>query len=221
MFNEGYISDYDFKTQTITVVSPLSFKDYEDLKTREVTSCLLKFDDSRTISADQRKKIYATFNDIARYTGHLPNEIKELMKYYFIAKNGCKYFSLSDVDMTTAKEFLEYLIEFCIAWNVPCKDSLLDRCPDIARYVYTCLKYKHCAICGGAINDVTHLHHVDHVGTRGNRNEISHLGLRALPLCAIHHKEAHDIGQAEFDKKYHIFGIPITAEIAKVYKLKI
>ena len=31
----------------------------------------LKLDDGRTISADQRKKIYATIRDISDHTGHL------------------------------------------------------------------------------------------------------------------------------------------------------
>ena len=39
-------------------------------------------------------------------------EIKAILKYEFIAEKGCEYFSLSDVDMTLAKEFLEFLIEF-------------------------------------------------------------------------------------------------------------
>jgi len=220
MFKEGYISDYDFETQAITIIAPLSLQEYENLKRQETTTCGLKFDDGRTISADQRKKIYATFNDIALWSGHIPDMIKAILKFEFISKTGCEYFSLSNVDMSTAKDFLQFLIEFCIEWDIPCKDSLLERSPDIAKYVYACFMSKKCCICGNAINSVTHLHHVDHVGSKGNRNEISHLGLRAMPLCAIHHKEVHDIGQTSFNEKYHIFGIKINEEIARVYKLK-
>ena len=221
MFKEGYISDYDFKTQSITIIAPLSLQEYEIIKRQEVTVCGLKFDDGRHISADQRKKIYATFNDIADWTGYTSDKLKAIMKYEYIAKTGCLYFSFSDCDMTLAKDFLNFLIEFCIEWDIPCKDSLIERSPDIARYVYACFMNKRCAICGNAINKVTHLHHVDHVGSKGNRCEISHLGLRAMPLCALHHKEVHNLGQTAFNEKYHIFGVKIDKTIARKYKLKI
>ncbi|MDQ4679658.1 putative HNHc nuclease, partial [Stenotrophomonas maltophilia group sp. RNC7] len=35
----------------------------------------LRLDDGRTISADQRKKIYATIKDISLHTGHMPEEL--------------------------------------------------------------------------------------------------------------------------------------------------
>lgn len=217
MYLKGYLSDYDGETLTILV----PFSDNQLLARQEITECEIKLDDGRHISADQRKKIYATFNDIADWTGYTSDQLKATMKYEYIAKTGCEYFSLSDCDMTLAKDFLNFLIEFCIENDIPCKDSLLERNPDIARYVYACFMNKKCCICGNAINSVTHLHHVDHVGSKGNRNEISHLGLRAMPLCAIHHKEVHNLGQTEFNEKYHIFGVKIDQTIARKYKLKI
>lgn len=41
----------------------------------------MRFDDGRHISAEQRKKAYATIRDIADYTGYLPEEMKEILKY--------------------------------------------------------------------------------------------------------------------------------------------
>ncbi|HVI39436.1 MAG TPA: putative HNHc nuclease, partial [Anaerovoracaceae bacterium] len=111
---KGYISGYDGKA--LTVVAPIE-DDYLITK-RDITECEIRLDDGRTISADQRKKIYATMRDISDYTGHLPDEIKALMKYDFIAKTGCNYFSLSDADMTTANDFLNFLIEFCIEQDI-------------------------------------------------------------------------------------------------------
>ena len=198
----------------IGVVASINAEISEKLERWQVTECEIRFNDGRTISADQRKKIYATFNDISIWSGHMPDEIKAHMKYFFIAKTGCDYFSLSDVDMTTAKEFLEYLIEFCIDNDIPCKDSLLDRTPDIARYVYYCLMSKRCAICG----QKSDLHHVDHV--QSDRKTAHHLGLRAMPLCRMHHGEYHSMGETAFNEKYHIFAVKIDKEICKLYKLK-
>ena len=179
-------------------------------------TCEVWMDDGRHISIDQRKKAYATFGDIARYTGHMPDEIKALAKYDFIALTGCDYFSMSDVDMTTAREFLSYLIDFCIEWDIPTKDNPLDRAPDISRYIYACLINKKCVVCGRKAE----LHHVDRVGMGRNRREITHEGMRAQPLCPMHHREAHDLGQPRFDERYHVFGIKLDAELCGVWRVR-
>jgi hypothetical protein len=212
MFIKGYLSAYD--GENLTIVAP--FKEDYLLDKRQITDCEIILDDGRHISADQRKKIYATFNDISVWTGYTPPEVKEHMKYEFIARYGVPYFSLSTIDMTTAREFLQFLIEFCIENDIACTDSLINRSPDIARYIYYCLIHKKCCICGKRAN----LHHVDHVGSGRDRKEICHIGMRAEPLCNEHHTEAHTIGQIHFDDKYKTFGIKIDTEIAKIYKLK-
>lgn len=213
MIIKGYLSAIDGKN--LTIIAPLE-NDFQIIK-QNITECEIRLDDGRTISADQRKKIYATMRDISEYTGYLPEQVKAIAKYDFIAKTGCEYFSLSNTNMSTAREFLEYLIEFCIENDIPSKDnSLLDRSPDIARYLYCCLANKKCAICGKKAD----LHHVDHVGAGRNRKEIVHKGMRVEPLCRIHHNECHNIGQQTFNEKYHIFGIKLDDYLCEVLHLK-
>jgi len=209
---KGYISGFD--GQALTIVAP--FSDDYILAKRKITECEIRLDDGRTISADQRKKIYATMRDISIWSGHVPDEIKALMKYDFIAKTGCDYFSLSDADMTTANEFLNFLIEFCIEQDIPTEDSLLDRSPDIARYLYCCLANKKCALCGKKAD----LHHVDAVGAGRDRKEIIHKGMRVLPLCRTHHTEFHTIGKDTFCEKYKVFGIKLDDYLCRVLRLK-
>lgn len=208
----GYIQDYD--GQALTIKAP--FQDTFGFIKKKITQCEIRLDDGRRISADQRKKIYATMRDIAEYTGHPPDEVKEIMKYTYIEKTGCEEFSLSDVDMTTANLFLEFLIEWCVEWDIPCKDNLLERSPDIARYLYHCLIHKKCCITGKKAE----LHHVDAVGSRGNRKEIVHLGMRVLPLCRVMHTEVHTIGQKSFDEKYHVLGIKLDEELCRIWRVK-
>ena len=208
----GYI--YDFDGETLTIVAP--FSDGQVLNKRQITGCEIRLDDGRTISADQRKKIYATMRDIADYTGYSPDEYKAVAKYNFIAKTGCDYFSLSDVDMTTANEFLSFLIEFCLEWDIPTQESLLDRSPDTSRYLYACLANKRCCICGKK----SELHHSDHVGAGRNRKEIMHSGMRAEALCRIHHTEAHTVGQKTFDGKYHLYGIKLDRHLCETLKVR-
>ena len=59
-------------------------------------SAQIRLDDGRRITAEQRKKAYATMKDIAAYTGYLPEEQKEWLKYLHISRTGSDYFSLSD-----------------------------------------------------------------------------------------------------------------------------
>ena len=174
------------------------------------------FYDGRSISAEQRKKAYALIRDISLWSGYLPEETKEIMKYFYMSSSGIKYFSLSDCSVDVACGFIDYLIEFCLTHDISCQDSLLSLSEDIKRYLYLCLIHKKCCICGKA----TQLHHVDTVGMGYDRREIVHIGKRAEALCYIHHKECHDKGQVDFDKKYHVFGIEVDKVIAGKYRLR-
>lgn len=183
---------------------------------KNITECEIRLDDGRRISADQRKKIYALFRDISLWSGHEPDEVKALLKYEYIARTGAEYFSLSDTDMTTAREFLEFLIEFCISEDIPTKDSLINVTPDISRYIYCCLLHKKCCISGKKAE----LHHVDAVGMGRNRKDIIHAGYRVMPLSRIYHTEAHTIGQKTFEDKYKVYGIKLTDELCDIWHIK-
>lgn len=211
----GYITELK-PNQGFSLVVP--FEDTYLIDKRQITECAVRIDDGRNISAVQRKHIYATLNDIAKYTGYAPEEAKEIMKYEYISKTGVDYFSLSDCSMTTAKEFLEYLIEFCIEWGISTSDNLIERSPDIARYIYCCLINKTCCITGEKKR--IQLHHVDTVGMGRNRKDIIHSGMRVMPLRADLHSEAHTIGQKTFEKKYKVFGIKLDKELCRIWKVR-
>lgn len=175
--------------------------------------------DSRAITAEQRKKIYALLDEIAEFVGDTVDVIKREMKLDFRLKHLERMageFSLSDCPVELASAFIEHLIEFVVEWGVPCKQPLYELCDDVSRYVYTCLKYKKCAVCGRKAD----LHHVDQVGMGYDRNEIVHEGMRALPLCRKHHQETHEIGKTDFEEKYHLEPVRLDKELCKVYKLK-
>lgn len=116
----GYVTDI-VENESFSLIVP--FEKTYLLDKRQITECSVRIDDGRSISALQRKHIYATFNDIAKYTGYTPDETKQVMKYSYIALTGQKEFSLSDCSMTVARDFLEYLIEFCIEEGIPTKDN--------------------------------------------------------------------------------------------------
>ena len=54
-----------------------------------------------------------------------------------------------------------------------------------------------------------------------NREEIIHEGMKVLPLCRVHHTEAHTMGKKDFIEKYHLIdGIVLDKNLCKKYKLK-
>lgn len=194
---------------TRLVVAPLESIDRELLK-KQVNNIEIRLVDGRHISNEQRKYIFAIVRDIADWCGYIPEELRGIITWKFCELYDIEPFSLSDVDMTTAKQFLDYLINFCLENGVPTRDSLLTRTDDINRYLYRCLEHRKCAIC----NRPADVHHVDRVGIGRNRNEIMHQGMKAIALCREHHQLAH-LGEKALFEKYRIYGIRLDEYLCK------
>lgn len=172
----------------------------------------IRIDDGRSISPEQRRKIYATLRDIAEWSGDIPEAVKNYFKWSFCGDTGAAMFSLSDVDRDTARGYLTYLIDFCVRWGVPCSDPLWERCEDIRRYMYRCVMTRTCCITGAS---GAHIHHVDRVGMR-SRDEICHIGMRVVPLSAELHQKVHtEGGEMEFYELHHIEPIALTEEMVR------
>lgn len=60
----------------------------EPIIEKHMNSCSIWLDDGRHISSDQRRKIYATVNDISAYSGNVPEVEKEWLKYLHINRTG-------------------------------------------------------------------------------------------------------------------------------------
>lgn len=165
----------------------------------------IRFDDGRHISAEQRKKAYATIRDIADYTGYLPEEMKEKLKYQHIICTGEAYFSLSNCSMDTAREFINTILEFALEWGIPLSEGGIDRADDIGRYLYYCIKYKKCAICGKD----GEIHHEDAIGMGNDRRAVDDSDYRKICLCRKHHAIAHQMGVVRFRKMYKVYGIVV------------
>ena len=202
----------DLKNGKILIEAEYGYLD--EIIRKDIKEAEIRLKDSREISREQQKKIYEMLNDISLYTGYTPQETKELMKFSFISKYGGNDFSLSNVDMTTASKFIEYIIEFILIHDIPTKVSLLEQAEDIEKYIYMCLVFKKCCISGKRAE----LHYVDKVGMGRNRNEITHIGMKALPLSRKYHIEVHTICEKAFEEKYHVFGVKIDEVIASKYK---
>ena len=181
---------------------------------------LVYWQDSRARTLEQIRKAWALMGEIAEYQGQGKDDVYREQSTAFSLKHleilQGELFHLSTATVSTARAFINLLIEIILEYGIPTKEPLYGLCDDIERYVYACLMNKKCAVCGKK----TELHHVDAVGMGRNRREIDHIGMRCLPLCRDHHDEAHMIGERAFDEKYHLVPIAIDQKIAKKYNLK-
>ncbi len=180
------------------------------IQERQIQNVEVRFDDGRHISAEQRRKAYATIRDIADYTGYLPEEMKELMKIEYILRKNGDYISLSDCTMEQAREFINTLIEFALDWDIPLSEQALERTDDMGRYLYYCLKTRHCCICGKPDSDI---HHEDAVGMGNDRQVYDDRENKKICLCRIHHGLAHQKGVEAFRKMYKVYGIKFNEDM--------
>ena len=175
----------------------------EPIESKQMRQCGVWLEDGRHITAEQRKKAYATIADISRYTGYLPEEAKEWLKYLHIARTGCNYFSLGSCSIDTAREFINTLMDYALEHGVQLEDLGINRTDDIGKYLYYCLKHRKCALCGlpGEV------HHWDAIGMGNDRRTIDDSKHRKICLCRKHHTLAHTIGSVAFKKQYKVYGI--------------
>ena len=187
--------------------------------------------DRRQISPEQRRKAWALIGEISAWAGYMTQADKDAvntdMKREFLLTRaeklseavletfGKRPFSLSDVDMTTARMYITFLVDFCIEHGVPTSQPLWEMADDVEAYVYQCSINQVCAVCRRHAG----VHHVDKVGMGRDRDAIDHIGLLHLPLCwgvNGHHQEIEHIGDRAFLEKYHLVPIPIDEKIAKI-----
>lgn len=201
----------------------ISFEVDEDVDIRELqrfsnTSTItaeILFSDNRSISAVQRKKIFAIFGDIAKWSGFFPREIEDLMKYQFLSQRGGEWFSMANTDKTTARLFITFLIDFCIQHGVQLKTPGYELAEDIGAYIYSCLARRVCCITGQEGADI---HHVEgsRVGMGRNRKTIDHTKHHVMALCRGCHQEQHTSGIDTFMSRHHIVPIKLTDKEIKV-----
>lgn len=170
----------------------------------------IRIDDGRTITSLQRRKAYATIRDISSWTGYLPEEQKEWLKYLYIERTGNPYFSLSDCSMDTAREFINVILDYALEEGIPLSERGIERTDDIGRYLYSCIKNKRCAVCGRP----GEIHHVDAIGAGRDRRYVDDSGYRKICLCREHHTAAHQRGMKAFEQMYHVYGIVVQEDIA-------
>lgn len=209
---------------------PGEFKgqEIERYSQQNLIDCEVYFDDRRRISTDQVKKIWATIGDISKHYGYLGGDtelLKEQLTMKFCIENNIDYFSLSRrkdyaASLTVAKEFISFLIDFCIENEIPLEEHFIHRTEDIDRAILKCLETRTCVITG---RKGAEIHHCtgSRIGMGRNRNTIEHRNLYIIPLIREWHDKVHQEGEREIFKKYHIYGIKADEELLRTLNLNI
>lgn len=193
---------------------------------RKYSDVEIILNDGRTISPEQRRKCFAILNEIAEYVEGFRNaetveNTKELMKWEFVLSRmesqERRLFSLSNVDVTTAKNFIDFLIEFCVKNSIPMSISPLEYCEDIQKYLYACTANRKCCVCGKPAD----IHHTtgSKIGIGNDREAVHHLGREVLPLCRVHHEICHQ-DEVGFMEKYHLQKVKLDENLCTKLKLK-
>lgn len=170
---------------------------------RNVRQVEVGVDDGRLITIAQRRKIYATLRDLAEYTGYTDEAMKEVMKAEHRIRCGCGYFSLSDCSVTTAREYINTLMEYALKEGVILQESGIVRTDDIDTYLIQCIRYCKCCICGRAAE----IHHVDAIGMGNDRRHYDDSQNQVMALCREHHTIYHQRGRERFMGIYKVYGI--------------
>ena len=118
--------------------------------------------------------------------------------------------------MTTARKFIEFILHICFEWEVPLKLNTVDLTRDVNNYLYLCLKYRKCAVCG-CHADIHH--HENLVGMGIDRAKHNHIDSRFIALCRVHHNECHNIGHKTFEDKYKITAIKLNKAAIKELRI--
>lgn len=152
----------------------------------------IKFDDKRLITSEQRCKIFATIKDFSLYTGYDAEYARQLLTLAFCYQQGIEPFSLSNCSLEIARNFISYLIEFCIEQDIPLSETAIERTDDINAYLYMTIKKSICCCCGspGVVYTLDK-----------DKNKMC--------LCLNHYEKAKEIGLSKFCKANKVYGIKI------------
>lgn len=173
----------------------------------------VEFEDTRTITPDQRKLIYALFKDMQNYTGYFQYWWKNILKHMFEYEYGVENISFADgaISIEIASLFIEYVIDCCFKWGVPFKERHYHMHSDAKKLLFKYLMNRRCMCCGKKAE----IHHYDAIGMGRSRKTYDHTQSRYLSLCREHHNEAHSVTKDEFMIKHQLVPIKLNEEQLK------
>lgn len=226
MVQEHILGEIQDVREDGTAVITVGLPDLDRTLLRQYKKVEIILPDSRRISPEQRRKVYAILGEISDYVNgchdsEAVEEMKATMKMDFMLKRmesmERRLFSLSDCSVTTARAFIDYLVSFVIANDIPTRVPLIEQCEDVQAYMYACTMHRKCAVCERPAD----IHHCEgsRIGAGVDRAKVHQLGREVIPLCREHHTECHS-NEMGFIAKYHLQKVRLDEALCKRLKLK-
>jgi len=214
----GRIVKYDSQRRRVTL--ELEEDVQRTLDQQESRHMALRIIDGRYISSKQRGKIFGITRDIARHYGYFEpfewSEVRGALREEFCEKMELPHFSLSNCEKAVARDFISYLIDFCMRYNVEVTRHLRRYSDDFGKFLYSSLEHRKCARCGKPAQ----VHHVEAIGMGRDRDETVHEGMPCIALCAIHHTEAHNTGWQTYAARHHLAGLELDRYLCEKLGLR-
>lgn len=204
----GKLVSVDGNKVTLAAENPEELASLSLYTQKDNPEAAISIPDGRRISTVQRKKAYAILGDMSKWSGYTPIEQKDWMKFLFEQGTGIEDISLGKTDMTTARFFITFLLDYALKHSIPLSKPGLAYHDDLDAYMFQCLKYRKCVVCG----DTAQVHHIDAVGNNDKRSLTDHRKKRLIALCWRHHGQAHKQGWKDFSEEYHLKGIYLDAQ---------
>ena len=134
------------------------------------------------ISRKQNGLIHALISEIAVYSEATKAEAKESLKEAFAVG------SVAALSMSQANDFIDFIIDATLYHDIPISDKVRLLAKETNNYLYSCIRRRKCCICG-------------------KPGEVYNLPKSAISLCERHQQERLQVGEWQFDRKYHVEGI--------------
>lgn len=186
---------------------------------------LLDIYEPGTITDEQRRHYFALAGDFANFTGYPTQQADSFFKDYFMrAYELDEWPSLARgaMEKSVASDLIGFIIEFMIQNDIPFRKQQFYLTTDVSKMLYAMTMKRLCWICG---RPGSSLHHATKlVGMGRDRTKYNHLQSKFMTLCefgvnvddetqaAAHHREADQMGLANFCNKYHVKPIKLTKD---------
>lgn len=188
---------------TIKVFDDLTDEDINRYRLGDRLFAKLELFDPESITADQRKHIYALLGDLEVYTGYPKDWWERYLKENFMHYDfmmDLPSLGVNKMNKARASKFIEFIIIFCIQNEVPFRKNQFYLTQESSNVLFYLTMSRLCVVCGQPHADI---HHATNLVGMGNvRKMHNHWDSTFLSLCREHHNEVHSLGLEEFNKKY-------------------
>lgn len=175
----------------------------------------ITFDDSRFISAEQRKHIFALCGDYAEFVGYLKRDIVEYYLFKFAEHAGLSdlpSLAAEGVSRETASDLIDYIITDMINHEIPFSNEYWYLTRENSKVLFALTMKRQCWLCGKFNSDIAH---VEAVGMGRKRDKVDHTKHHVMCLCREHHNLQHTMGIESFCEMYVVKPIKLDKDQLK------